>query len=68
MDDLGQRPFVVDKVIAVCNGCRSERTYPIDPPFRSAEGFIRWETRKPVTPCSCGYPTADLKLHLVDQQ
>ena len=68
MSDIADRPFVVDEVIAVCNGCRGERRFPIDPPFRTAEAFITWQKGGTITPCSCGYPTADLKLHLVDQQ
>lgn len=61
------KPFVVDHVIVHCNGCGQERKFPIDPPFRSADAFIAWQKSGVVTPCSCGYPTADMKLHLVDE-
>jgi hypothetical protein len=67
MADLADKPFVVDLVIAVCNGCHGERNYPIDPPFRTADAFIAWQKSGVVTPCSCGYPTADLKLRIADQ-
>ncbi len=63
-DVMKDQPFLVDLVVVVCNGCRAERNFPIFPPFRSADEFIAWEKTKPVTPCPCGYPTADLKLRL----
>lgn len=63
---IEDRPFIVDLVIAVCNGCQGERNFPIDPPFRSAEDFITWEKKKLIPRCDCGYPTADLKLRIVD--
>lgn len=65
-DALAGKSFVVGLVIAVCNGCGSERNFPIAPPFRSAQEFIDWEKRKPIPPCVCGSPTADLKLRLDD--
>jgi hypothetical protein len=63
---LAERPFIVDLIIVLCNGCGSERKIPIDPPFRSAKEFIDWEKRKPIPRCSCGFPTADLKLRIAD--
>lgn len=66
-EPLETRPFVVDHVIVICNGCGSERKILIDPPFRSAREFIAWEQKKPVPRCACGSPTADFKLHIADQ-
>ena len=62
--DLKTTPFIVSLVIVQCNGCGEERNFPISPPFRSAEDFIRWEKGKPIPPCTCGFKTADLKLRL----
>jgi hypothetical protein len=64
-----ERPFVVDLVTVICNGCQAERKFPIDPPFRSAKEFIEWQKSEPppVAPCSCGFPTCDMKLRLFDQ-
>lgn len=59
--------FVVDHVIVICNGCHSERKFLIDPPFRSAQEFIEWHKKGTIERCSCGHPTSDFKLHLVDQ-
>lgn len=61
------KPFVVDHIIVTCNGCRHGRKIFIDPPFRSAQEFIDWEKTKPVPACGCGHPTAEFKLHIVDQ-
>jgi hypothetical protein len=66
-DPLKERPFVVDLVIVVCNGCGAERKIPIDPPFRSAQEFITWQKSSLISRCGCGSPTADLKLRLADQ-
>ena len=62
-----QRPFVVDAVIRVCNGCGSEVTIPIDPPWRSAQEFIAWHKAGHIPRCDCGATTCDLKLHIADQ-
>lgn len=43
------RPFVVEKIIAVCNGCQGERVFLIDPPLRSADEFIAWQ-KSPSSP------------------
>ena len=67
MSELGERPFVVDHVIVVCKGCGSERRFNHDPPLRSAQEFVAWHRSGAVERCGCGAPTADMKLHIADQ-
>lgn len=64
---IGERPFVINLIVIVCNGCQSERKILIDPPFRGAEEFIAWEKKKLVPRCDCGFPTADYKLYIADE-
>lgn len=56
-------PFIVDKIILVCNGCQSERTFIIEPHIYSAQELITWMKTKP-TSCECGAPTCDVKCHM----
>lgn len=40
---MSDKLFIVDMIIVHCaQGCGSERSIPIDPPFRSAEVFIKF--------------------------
>ena len=59
--------FEIDHIIAICNGCRQQRTFWPDKHLLSAQEFIKW-TKDPanLTPCVCGATTCDLKAHLVD--
>lgn len=60
------KPFVVDRVVLVCNGCQGERTFDLDPHFRSAKEVIAWLKTVP-TPCPhCNSSTCDAKLRMVD--
>jgi len=67
--NAAERPFVVDRVVAVCKGCQGERTFVIDPPLRSAQAFVAWKEGPncPLVRCGCGATHCDLKLMLVDQ-
>jgi hypothetical protein len=66
---IEEKLFIVDMVIVHCaQGCGSERSIPINPPFRSAEEFIKWQKMPgSIPPCSCGCPVADLKLRMADE-
>ncbi len=66
MVDVGQKPLIIDYIILVCNGCRSERRFNLDPHLRTAEAIDTWLKSEP-TPCGCGAKTCDARLHIVDE-
>jgi hypothetical protein len=54
--------IVVDHVIAVCKGCRRERTFYPDAHLVGAPALLDW--MKTLTQCDCGAEKADLRAHI----
>ena len=57
------KPFIVDEITLICNGCRGERVFPLAERIRSAEALITWTK---ATACPCGAATCDVKARLVN--
>lgn len=64
-DNLKDKPFIVDEITLVCNGCRDERVFSLKERIRSAEELITWMKTK-ATACPCGAATCDVKARLVN--
>ena len=60
----GNDMIQVDYAIYICNGCKSNRTHYFDKPIIGSNEllvFLHGEH----TACGCGFPTCDIKLHIM---
>jgi hypothetical protein len=57
---------VIDKVIVVCKGCRSERTMELPEPLVGAQAVHEW-IQQGIPPCTCGATHCDIKMRMVPE-
>jgi hypothetical protein len=58
------KPVIVDRIEAICLGCRRSRFFVPDTVLVGATNLVEW-LRDNVTPCGCGSKTYDAKCRMV---
>jgi hypothetical protein len=65
---IGQKPFLVDEITLVCNGCRSERVFTLDKVMEKAEEVIEWLKTRATRCPYCPAATCDAKLRIKEEK